>query len=115
MCRGVDLDNRRGQRGLPPTGPIVVVEYGYVPVALPVGIMLTVTGPGVPPFYLECLGIGLALKSTYLTLASLVAVIPAHIFYLKHFEELELEFFLQLECQSLPITIQRFLHWNLLM
>ncbi len=41
--------------------------------------------------YLECVGIGLALGSTYLTLASLLAVMPAHIFYLKHFEELELE------------------------
>ena len=42
-------------------------------------------------FYLQCLGSGLAAGSTYLTLGSLLAVIPAHIFYLKHFEELELE------------------------
>jgi protein-S-isoprenylcysteine O-methyltransferase Ste14 len=41
--------------------------------------------------YLGSLGIGLLLGSTYLTLGSLIAVIPAHIFYLKFFEELELE------------------------
>ncbi len=41
--------------------------------------------------YLQWLGIGLAVGSTYLTLGSLLAAIPAHIFYLKHFEELELE------------------------
>jgi protein-S-isoprenylcysteine O-methyltransferase Ste14 len=41
--------------------------------------------------YLACIGLGLASGSTYLTLAALLGVIPPHLFYLKYFEELELE------------------------
>ena len=41
-------------------------------------------------FYLMCVGIGLMAGSTYITLGSLVGVIPGHIFYLKYFEEYEL-------------------------
>lgn len=37
-------------------------------------------------FYLLCVGIGLMAGSTYLTLASLLGVIPAHILYLNYFE-----------------------------
>jgi protein-S-isoprenylcysteine O-methyltransferase Ste14 len=42
-------------------------------------------------FYLICVGIGLMAGSTYITLGSLIGVIPVHIFYLKYFEEYELE------------------------
>jgi protein-S-isoprenylcysteine O-methyltransferase Ste14 len=42
-------------------------------------------------FYLICVGIGLMVGSTYITVGSLVGIIPVHIFYLKYFEEYELE------------------------
>jgi protein-S-isoprenylcysteine O-methyltransferase Ste14 len=42
-------------------------------------------------FYAGCLGLGLLAGSTYFTLWLLIEVIPAHIFYLKFFEERELE------------------------
>ncbi len=42
-------------------------------------------------YYLICVGIGLVAGSTYITLGSLIALIPAHLFFLKYFEELELE------------------------
>jgi protein-S-isoprenylcysteine O-methyltransferase Ste14 len=41
--------------------------------------------------YLGSVGIGLLAGSTYLTLGTLLAVIPVHVFYLKYFEEYELE------------------------
>jgi len=41
--------------------------------------------------YLGFIGIGLRVGSTYLTLGTVLVGIPAHIFYLKYFEELELE------------------------
>lgn len=41
-------------------------------------------------YYLFCLGIAFAAGSTLLTLGVLLGLIPAHIFYLKYFEELEL-------------------------
>ena len=41
--------------------------------------------------YLGSVGIGLLVGSTYMTLGALLGVIPAHIFYLKYFEEYELE------------------------
>jgi protein-S-isoprenylcysteine O-methyltransferase Ste14 len=41
--------------------------------------------------YLASVGTGLLVGSTYLTLAALLGVIPAHVFYLKYFEEVELE------------------------
>lgn len=43
-------------------------------------------------FYLGCLALGMLSGSTYFTLWLLIEVIPAHIFYLKFFEERELEF-----------------------
>ncbi len=42
-------------------------------------------------YYLFALGFGLISGSTLLTLAVLLGLIPAHIFFLKYFEELELE------------------------
>ena len=42
-------------------------------------------------FYMVCVGVGLAVGSTYITAGSLVGIIPAHIFFLKYFEERELE------------------------
>ncbi len=42
-------------------------------------------------FYLGCLAFGLLTSSTYFTLWVLIEVIPSHIFYLKFFEEKELE------------------------
>jgi len=41
--------------------------------------------------YLGCLGFGLVSSSTYFTLWVLLEVIPSHIFFLKFFEEKELE------------------------
>ena len=41
--------------------------------------------------YLIAIGIGLLVGSTYLTAGALLLFIPAHIFYLKYFEEYELE------------------------
>jgi protein-S-isoprenylcysteine O-methyltransferase Ste14 len=40
--------------------------------------------------YLACVGIGLLVGSTYMTLGALLVVIPFHVFYLKYFEEYEL-------------------------
>lgn len=42
-------------------------------------------------YYLVCLSIGMISSSTLLTLGVLLGLIPAHIFFLKYFEELELE------------------------
>jgi protein-S-isoprenylcysteine O-methyltransferase Ste14 len=42
-------------------------------------------------FYLGCLALGFLSGSTYFTLWILIEVIPAHIFYLRFFEEQELE------------------------
>jgi protein-S-isoprenylcysteine O-methyltransferase Ste14 len=42
-------------------------------------------------FYLGAVGFGLLVRSTTLTFGVLFGVIPLHIFYLKYFEELELE------------------------
>lgn len=42
-------------------------------------------------YYLFALGIGFVSGSTLLTLGVLLGVIPAHVFFLKFFEELELE------------------------
>ena len=41
--------------------------------------------------YLMAFGIGLLAGSTYLTVGALLLFVPAHIFYLKFFEEYELE------------------------
>ncbi len=42
-------------------------------------------------YYLVCVGAGLLAGSTFVTLGALLVVIPTHIFFLKYFEELELE------------------------
>lgn len=42
-------------------------------------------------FYLGAIGIGLLVRSTYMTLGALLIAIPIHVFYLKYFEEYELE------------------------
>jgi protein-S-isoprenylcysteine O-methyltransferase Ste14 len=42
-------------------------------------------------YYLFTLAVGLGSGSTFITLAVLLGLIPAHIFFLKFFEELELE------------------------
>lgn len=41
--------------------------------------------------YLFSLGTSIVVRSTYLTFGTLFLVIPVHVFYLKYFEELELE------------------------
>jgi protein-S-isoprenylcysteine O-methyltransferase Ste14 len=63
-------------------------------------------------FYLLALATGLVPGSTLVTLAVLVGVIPAHIFFLKYFEELELELrfgesYLQYK-KSVPFLIPNF-------
>ena len=42
-------------------------------------------------FYLASIGLGLVIRSTSITFGSLLFVIPIHLFYLKYFEECELE------------------------
>ena len=42
-------------------------------------------------FYLGAIGLGLLVGSSYMTLGALLVVIPVHVFYVKHFEEYELE------------------------
>ena len=42
-------------------------------------------------WYVFCAGIALWASSTYLTLLCLLVLVPAHIFFLKRFEEVELE------------------------
>ena len=62
--------------------------------------------------YMFYLGISLMAGSTYLTLGTLFFIIPAHIFHLKYFEELELEIRYGKEYmeykKSLPFIIPRF-------
>ncbi len=55
------------------------------------GMYNRVRNPMALGFYLTCVGIGLMVGSSYVTLVSLLVVIPAHIFNLKYLEELELE------------------------
>jgi protein-S-isoprenylcysteine O-methyltransferase Ste14 len=42
-------------------------------------------------WYLFCAGLALSFRSTYLLCYVVVALVPAHIFYLRYFEEMELE------------------------
>jgi protein-S-isoprenylcysteine O-methyltransferase Ste14 len=62
--------------------------------------------------YLIAIGIGLLVGSTYLTIGALLLFIPAHIFYLKYFEEYELELRLGQSFnaykQSVPFLLPRF-------
>jgi protein-S-isoprenylcysteine O-methyltransferase Ste14 len=55
------------------------------------GIYGQVRNPMSLGFYLVSVGFGLLLRSTYLTLGAMLFVIPVHVFYLKYFEEYELE------------------------
>lgn len=41
-------------------------------------------------YYLQCVGLGMIAGSTYITLGSLLGVVPVHLFNLLYFEELEL-------------------------
>jgi protein-S-isoprenylcysteine O-methyltransferase Ste14 len=41
-------------------------------------------------YYLLCVGIGLIAGSTYVTIGSLLGIVPVHIFNLRYFEEYEL-------------------------
>ncbi len=54
------------------------------------GMYARVRNPMALGFYLTIVGVGLMVGSTYVTLVSVFAVVPAHIFYLLYFEELEL-------------------------
>jgi len=63
-------------------------------------------------FYLLALALGFMSGSTSVTLYSLLGLIPAHIFFLKYFEELELklrfgESYLQYK-ENVPFLIPRF-------
>jgi protein-S-isoprenylcysteine O-methyltransferase Ste14 len=63
-------------------------------------------------YYLVCVGIGMLAGSTFVTLGALLVVIPTHVFFLKYFEELELELrfgeaYLDYE-RSTPFLIPRF-------
>lgn len=65
-------------------------------------------------YYLVCLGIGLAAGSTFVTAGVLLGIIPAHLFFLKYFEELELELrfgepYVRYK-QSVPFLIPRWSH-----
>ncbi len=58
-------------------------------------------------YYLVCVGVGLVVGSTFVTIGALVAIIPAHLFFLKYFEELELELrfgpaYLEYKLKALP-------------
>ncbi len=55
------------------------------------GVYEMVRNPMSLGHYLLYIGISVIAGSTYLTLGSLFCVIPAHIFHLKYFEEIELE------------------------
>ncbi len=54
------------------------------------GMYRRVRNPMALGFYLTCVGIGLMVGSTYAVLVSIFLLVPAHIFYLLYFEELEL-------------------------
>ena len=54
-------------------------------------IYQSVRNPMALGHYILYLGIGLSFSSTYLTLGTLLGIMPIHILYLKVFEEKELE------------------------
>ncbi|MBN1452892.1 MAG: hypothetical protein JW963_17875 [Anaerolineales bacterium] len=56
-----------------------------------VGIYKLTRNPMSLGFYLIAIGVGLLVRSTFLTAGALLLFIPAHVFYLKYFEEYELE------------------------
>lgn len=55
------------------------------------GVYALIRNPMSLGYYLALVGIALLAGSTYLTLAAVLVVIPAHVFNLVYFEELELE------------------------
>jgi protein-S-isoprenylcysteine O-methyltransferase Ste14 len=55
------------------------------------GIYRRLRNPMALGYYLGSVGIGLLAGSTFITLGTLLVMIPSHLFYLKHFEEYELE------------------------
>lgn len=55
------------------------------------GVYALIRNPMSLGYYLVLVGIALLAGSTYLTLAAVLVVIPAHVFNLVYFEELELE------------------------
>ena len=64
-------------------------------------------------FYLFALALGFASNSTFILLAVLLGLIPTHIFFLKYFEELELELrfgeaYLEYK-KSIPFLIPKFI------
>lgn len=64
-------------------------------------------------FYLFALALGFGSGSTFVTLAVLLGLIPAHVFFLKYFEELELELrfgesYLEYK-KSVPFLIPKFI------
>ena len=67
-------------------------------------------------FYLGAVGLGLIVGSTYMTLGALLVVIPVHVFYLKCFEEYELELRLGQSYvaykQQVPFLLPRWLSRN---
>ena len=66
--------------------------------------------------YLWAIGLGIVARSTYLTAAALLMAIPMHIFYLKFFEEYELELrmgepYIEYR-QKVPFLLPRFARHN---
>jgi len=55
------------------------------------GVYNQLRNPMALGYYLMLLGIGLMAHSTYFTFLNLLIVIPSHIFYIKYFEEFEVE------------------------
>jgi len=55
------------------------------------GVYSQVRNPMALGYYLMLLGGGLMVHSTYFTIFNLLIVIPSHIFYIKYFEEFEVE------------------------
>jgi protein-S-isoprenylcysteine O-methyltransferase Ste14 len=55
------------------------------------GVYNQVRNPMAVGYYLTLLGVGLMAHSTWFTFFSLLVVIPSHIFYIKYFEEFEVE------------------------
>jgi len=55
------------------------------------GVYDQVRNPMALGYYLMLLGAGLMTHSTYITFFNLLIVIPSHIFYIKYFEEFEVE------------------------
>ena len=55
------------------------------------GVYEQVRNPMALGYYLSLLGIGLMIHSTYFFFFNLLVVIPSHIYYVRYFEEFEVE------------------------